>query len=57
MDSTNYVAYNPDPDATGNNPEDGRGDNFNNEVEGNCNLIVNYLPYDVDDITLRVSYR
>lgn len=27
----------------------------NNELAGNCNLIVNYLPHDIDDSALRVK--
>lgn len=60
MEGTNYATYNPglnDSSAPTNNEElrNGGSDNFNNEAEGNCNLIVNYLPYEIDDVTLRVS--
>ncbi len=30
-------------------------DEFNSDLNGKCNLIVNYLPHDVDDNGLRVS--
>jgi hypothetical protein len=25
------------------------------DISGNCNLIVNYLPHDIDDLSLRVQ--
>ena len=27
---------------------------FENDSSGKCNLIVNYLPHDIDDISLKV---
>jgi len=37
--------------------EDGHNNNheFHEDMSGNCNLIVNYLPHDIDDSALRVS--
>lgn len=34
--------------------EETQQDEFNQEISGNCNLIVNYLPHDIDDLSLRV---
>lgn len=38
-------------------PDDGDDNNqdFNDDASANCNLIVNYLPHDIDDSGLRVS--
>ena len=29
---------------------------FENDSSGKCNLIVNYLPHDIDDISLKVWF-
>ncbi len=34
---------------------DDNNNEFNEDSTGNCNLIVNYLPHDIDDGALRVS--
>ncbi len=31
-------------------------DEFSNDVNIKCNLIINYLPHDIDDNGLRVSH-
>lgn len=36
-------------------PDDGNGNDFNESSNESCNLIVNYLPHDIDDTGLRVS--
>lgn len=33
--------------------EESQQDEFQ-DLQGNCNLIVNYLPHDIDDLSLRV---
>jgi hypothetical protein len=35
---------------------DPQAEDFANDISGNCNLIVNYLPHDIDDNNLRVRF-
>lgn len=37
--------------------EETQQDEFNQEISGNCNLIVNYLPHDIDDLSLRALFQ
>lgn len=36
--------------------DDGNGNDYHDSGSESCNLIVNYLPHDIDDSALRVSF-
>lgn len=55
-DTLSHENNNYDPiNTVGSNDKNSPNDEFNNDINSKCNLIINYLPHDIDDNGLRVS--